>query len=75
MEFASREPGAATCCGLPTPPRPYRYVPLVLIVIVIVLWVRYGITVPLPGIVVTGGAGYAVTIRVPRFRFVRARLV
>lgn len=78
MKILGQEPeaclGGPSCCGLSTPPRAYRYVLFVLIVIVIVLQLRYGITIPLPGIVITGGAGYAVTLRAPAFRPARARL-
>jgi hypothetical protein len=70
-----RHHSVAPCCELPAPPQAYRYVMVVLIVIVIALWVRYGITIPLPGIVITGGTGYAITLRAPGFRFARPRLV
>lgn len=57
----------------PAPPRACRYVILVLIVIVIGVWVRYGNAIPVPVTVITCGVGYTVTFRVPRFLADRAR--
>lgn len=78
MEMLSQERGgrhgAPPCCELPAPPRACRYVMVALVVIVIAFWLRYGIAVPLPGVVITGGAGYAITVRAPSFRFAHARL-
>lgn len=61
-------------CELPVPSRTYRYVMFALIVILIMVQLRYRVAFPQPGIVITGGAGYAITLRVPRVRFAHARL-